>query len=207
MKNTMRVIQKFVFVFLLCVAPALKAGGEAGAESFLQNLGDRVLNIINAGNSGALSDDQVHDQVRAILEGNFALNAMGKFALGKYWRRANKVEKAEFQDLFRLTVVHNYTNRFETYTDERFEVTGSRREKDGSIIVTSEIVRPSGPPLRLDWRLYKRGGHYKVYDVLVDGISMSITLRSEYASVIQREGGHIAGLNRALRSKWSARAN
>ena len=66
-------------------------------------------------------------------------------------------------------------------------------------LVHSEIVDPSGkPPVRVDWRLLKPKDEFKIIDVVIEGVSMAITQRQEYASVIQRSGGKLEGLTNAL---------
>lgn len=197
-------MKKLVLLFGLFFISSSSYAQDKAAERYMQNLGDQVVEILG---SDSASSEATHERLRSLLESNFALTAMGKFALGKYWRGATPSEKSEFQNLFRLSVIDHYIHRFETHTNERFDVVGSRNEKDGAIVVSSDLMRPSGPPLRLDWRLYRTGGIFKVYDVLLDGISMSITQRSEYSSVIQKEGHGVNGLNKVMQAKWNARGH
>ena len=85
-------------------------------------------------------------------------------------------------------------------------MTGSRADQEGAI-VASEIIRPSGaPPVKVEWRLTDQHGTYKIRDVAVDGISMAVTQRSEFASVIQRNGGQVQGLIAMLRDKTAGPA-
>ena len=85
-------------------------------------------------------------------------------------------------------------------------MTGSRPDGDGAI-VSSQILRPAGSaPIKVDWRLTGRNGIYKISDVSVDGISMAVTQRSEFASVIQHNGGQLQGLIAMLREKTGGSA-
>lgn len=96
----------------------------------------------------------------------------------------------------------SYATRFKEYTSEKFEITGSRVEADGGVTVLSHIVRPRGEPISIDWKIFAdKTGQMRIYDVILEGISMSITLRSEYASVIQQGGGTLQALNNALEKK------
>jgi phospholipid transport system substrate-binding protein len=70
---------------------------------------------------------------------------------------------------------------------------GSRTDPGGAI-VSSEIIRPQGPPIKVEWRLTTRNGVYKITDVNVDGVSMALTQRATFAGLIQRNGGQLAGL-------------
>ena len=90
--------------------------------------------------------------------------------------------------------------RFAEYGGESLRVTGSRADPDG-VIVSSQIIRPQGLPIAVDWRLGLSDGHYKIIDVIVDGVSMALTQRSEFAAMIQRNGGQVAGLLAAMRAE------
>ena len=67
--------------------------------------------------------------------------------------------------------------------------------------MTTEIVRPNGPPVRVDWRVRKNGETLKVVDVIAEGISMLITQRDEFAAVIQNSGGKVDALIDRLRRR------
>jgi phospholipid transport system substrate-binding protein len=69
------------------------------------------------------------------------------------------------------------------------------------VIVSSEIISPSEAPVKVDWRLITDGGVFKISDVVIEGISMMVTQRSEFASVIQRHGGQVSGLLSLMREK------
>ena len=86
-------------------------------------------------------------------------------------------------------------------------MTGSRSGPEG-VIVTSEIIRPEGgSPIKVEWRLGTRGGLYKVSDVIIDGVSMELSERTEFASLIQRSGGQVQGLLAMMRDRATAPAS
>lgn len=188
---------KKLALFLALLLPLQAFANGNTAEQHMQKLGTEVIEILN---NDDLEKAEVQKRFESMLDENFALQSMGKFVLGKYWRRATAEEKEEFQKLFRKSILKTYSTKFETNTKATFEVTGSREESDGAIIITSKLNRPGAQPIKIDWRLYDKDGKYKIYDVLLEGVSMSITQRSEYAAVIQREGGKIGGLNKAIQS-------
>jgi phospholipid transport system substrate-binding protein len=121
--------------------------------------------------------------------------------LGRYWNVATEEQRAEFVKLFEEYIALAYSTRLAEYTGETLKVTGSRPDADGAV-VSSQILRPAGAaPVKVDWRLIGRNGAYKISDVSVDGISMAVTQRSEFASVIQHNGGQVQGLITMLREK------
>jgi phospholipid transport system substrate-binding protein len=91
---------------------------------------------------------------------------------------------------------------------QSFKVRGSRSDGDG-VIVSTDVASPgSATPLRIDWRLVTDGnGTYKINDVIVEGVSMTATQRSEFASVVQRNGGQVQSLISMMREKTASAAH
>jgi phospholipid transport system substrate-binding protein len=94
-----------------------------------------------------------------------------------------------------------YSDRFSLYGGETLKVAASRQDSTVDAIVSSQIVRPSGPPINVDWRVRNRNGDYKIIDVVVNGISMGVVQHDEFSSVIQRGGGNIDALLSELRRR------
>lgn len=79
-------------------------------------------------------------------------------------------------------------------------MTGSRPSPSGEV-VTSQIVRPRDPPIEVDWRLANQNGVYQIAVVIVGGVSIALTHRTEFGSMIQHSGGQLAGLLEAMRAQ------
>lgn len=194
------------FAILLVSALVLAAPRPAGAafpdgaDTFVRSLGDRAIQTLTQEN---LPRDQMEARFRDIFREAFHVQAIGRFVLGKYWRVATAEERDEFLKLFEELVVRSYAKRFKEYTGEQLQVNGARAETESQAIVTSEIVRPAAPPIKVEWRVGIPQGQndYRVYDVTIEGISMVVTQRAEFAAVIERRGGTVAGLIQALREK------
>ena len=188
----MRVLRYLSLLLLLAAPPAMAQD----AAAFVQTLGNKTLDIINKKPSPAERDKQF----RSILHEGFDMEALSRFVLAQHWRTATDAQKQEFVKLFEDYIVTAYGARFADYTGENFKVTGQRPEGE-STLVTSQIVRPQGgAPVRVDWRV----GKGKITDVVVEGISLIVTQRQEFSSVIQRNGGQLDGLLKLLREKTRA---
>jgi phospholipid transport system substrate-binding protein len=185
------------------LAPAIPAAAAADPAAVVSNLGSRALEVLgkNAPQSQRVA------RFRELLREDFDVPAISRFVLGRYWNVATEEQRAEFVKLFEEYIALAYSTRLAEYTGETFKVTGSRPDADGAI-VSSQIVRPAGAaPVKVDWRLTGRNGAYKISDVSVDGISMAVTQRSEFASVIQHNGGQVQGLITMLREKTGGSAS
>jgi phospholipid transport system substrate-binding protein len=179
------------------LAPAIPAAAAADPAAMISTLGSRALQVLGKGATQA----QRTERFRELLREDFDVPGIARFVLGRYWNTATEEQRAEYVKLFEDYIAMAYATRLAEYTGETFKVTGSRPDADGAI-VSSQIVRPGGAaPVKVDWRLTGRNGVYKISDVSVDGISMAVTQRSEFASVIQHNGGQVQGLITMLREK------
>ncbi len=145
-----------------------------------------------------ISDKQRSKRMRALLNKYFDLTAIGRFALGKTWRKASKTERKQYLELFKTMVVDTYAERFKEYSGEEFVVTGSQTLNKRDSIVHSFIKPKDGPKLAIDWRVRNKDDNYRIIDVIIEDVSMGVTQRSEFAAVIQQGGGDIGFLLASL---------
>jgi phospholipid transport system substrate-binding protein len=185
------------------LTPGLPAAAAADPAAMISNLGSRALEVLG---KDATPSQRV-TRFRELLREDFDVPGIARFVLGRYWNTATEAQRTEFTKLFGEYVAVAYATRLGQYSGETFKVTGSRPDGDGAI-VSSQIIRTGGaPPVKVDWRLTGRSGVYKISDVSVDGISMAVTERSEFASVIQHHGGQVQGLLTMLREKTTGGAS
>jgi len=186
-----------LFLVVGAFIPAVPTMAAADPSALISNLGSRALEVLG---KNAPQSQRV-ERFRQLLREDFDVPGIARFVLGRYWNVATEEQRTEFVRLFEDYVALAYSTRLAEYTGETFKVTGSRPDADGAI-VSSQIIRPAGAaPVKVDWRLTGRNGVYKISDVSVDGISMAVTQRSEFAAVIQHNGGQVQSLITMLRDK------
>ena len=120
--------------------------------------------------------------------------------MGVYWRRASDTQRKEYVSLFEKFVVKSYAARFAEYTGTEFKVGKTKEIRGGDKLVASEIELPDGRIVPVHWRIRLKNTK-KIVDVLVEGVSMAITQRDEFASIINQSGGSLDGLIIALRER------
>ena len=168
-----------------------------GAEQFITSLADDAISSLTG---KTLTEKERQQKFRKLLNSYFDINGIGKWALGRYWRKTSESERLEYLDLFENLIINTYANRFSQYTKEKLTVKGSSR-RGKFALVKSQINGGKEKPIRIEWRVIFPDGNYKVFDIIVEGVSMLRTQRSEFSSVIRRNGGKISGLLVALRKK------
>ncbi|MFI4987705.1 MAG: phospholipid-binding protein MlaC [Alphaproteobacteria bacterium] len=190
-----------LLAFLGAAAPAALADGPATspveAGKFIQDLGDRAVALFSSYTPAEAAKSQ--EELRAILQKGFDLELIGRFVLGSTWRSATPEQKEEYRRLFDAWVINTYARRIGAYKGESFKVIGAQPLAETDAVVETEIDRADGPPLKAGWRVRGVQGNLKIIDVMVEGVSMALTQRQEFSSVIQREG--LDGLIRGLRAR------
>jgi phospholipid transport system substrate-binding protein len=125
------------------------------------------------------------DQLRQILFARFDFNEMAKRSLAAEWRKRTASEQSEFVHLFTELLERTYTATIESYTDEKIIYLGEKL--DGTYAdVNSKILTNKGEDLSINYKAQLLGGEWKVYDVVVENISMVNNFRSQFSRVIAK---------------------
>ncbi|HEX4504136.1 MAG TPA: ABC transporter substrate-binding protein [Alphaproteobacteria bacterium] len=183
------------------LAPVPAAAQEKAADpgQFVQQLGDKAI--------AQLAGQQVPEQeerarFKKLLTDYFDTGAIGKFTVGRaYWGTATPEQQKEFLSLYETQVTNAYAKRFQDYSGEQFKVTNQQKDSEADTLVSSIITRPAGAPVNVQWRIRGEGGTFKVADVMIEGISMAVTDKQQFAAVIQRGGGTIQALIDAMKTQ------
>ncbi len=185
-------------IFLVLSSPA----SAATAADFIRQNSDRVFSSLSESN---LSNDEYLDRFRHILLETFDIPYITRFVLGRYWRLASAQEKEEFAPLFEAFLIRLYASWFRDLSNRKLRVLRSVTVSSDNTLVLSEIEIPDKPPVKVDWRVRQDQTGFRITDVVVEGLSMGITQRDEFAAVIRRGGGKVGVLISALRKKVNPR--
>jgi phospholipid transport system substrate-binding protein len=182
-------------LLILASNGALAAG--KNADEFIRTVGQEAIESLTG---KEMSDVQRQKGFRSILNRTFEVPLIAKFTLGRYWRRASKVQQKEYVQLFEDFIVLAYTARFKDYSGEAFTVGKVREIDERDALVQSLLILKDGRKIVVYWRVRGKS-EPKIIDVIVEGISMAITQRDEFSAIINQNGGKIDGLLTALRKK------
>ena len=155
-----------------------------GAAEFLRKVGDETIVLLKDRSRPKIEKEA---ELRQILNKSIDMKTIGRFALGKTWREIDDQQKARYLKLFRDYVLYSYSKRLLSYEGETFNVVKSRPIRRDALVYTL-INQASGEPLETYWRVRRQNNAYYVIDVIVEGISMAVTQRSEFRTVIRQRG-------------------
>jgi len=189
--------------YLLLVALFLACGSafaqEDSPDALIKKVTDDVLNIvrqdkdIQAGNT-----KKAVELIEAKVLPNFNFQRMTALAVGKDWNKASAEQKKRLSDEFRTLLVRTYSNALTSYKDQSLRYKPGRNA-DGEALVRTEVVQPGGKPIQMDYALEKQADGWKVYDVIVAGVSLVTNYRDTFGQEVRANG--IDGLIQMLAAK------
>lgn len=181
------------FVSLLFCSTQVLA--ETGPVEILQTMTDRLQEVVKE--NPAILDDNVglHAIVNELVVPNVDFQIMSRWVLGKHWRTATPEQRETFVASFKEVLIKTYLSSLGNSGDSsnyqgqviRY-LPLDNADNERKVIVRSEVEQPNAQPIDVHFRMYKKENGWKIYDVIVEGISMVATNRSSYSAVIRKEG-------------------
>lgn len=120
---------------------------------------------------------------------NFDFDRVCRMVLGKNWKTATPDQQAGFQKEFRSLLLRTYASALGKYRDQVIEYKPLRAEPGASnVSVKTQIVQPGGQPIAVDYSLVKADSGWKVYDIVIEGVSLVTNYRSQFSNEIRQNG-------------------
>jgi len=192
--------------------PNIPDAAPADPSTFINDLDAQLQRLVRN-----TSPEQRFRGFQQLFRTDFDVPGIARFVLGPYWRLASPLQQQEFLTLFENYILQTFSGRLSQYAEsgDAPRVTGSRLDPEGAVVSSQiNIANGGGPragghaptalPIKVDWRLTAQNGSYKIRDVIVDGISMAVTQRSEFTSAIERNGRQLQALLATLRQQTPA---
>lgn len=176
-----------ILALMLVVAmpvPALADSADA-ARSMIDDVGKKTLEVINNGGGKA----QKQAALEKLLSSSVDIPWVGRFVMGRYWREATPEQRTRYLREYNSFLLSNYAGRFAEYTGASYKITGARAEEGGKYAVNMELMTPDKQIVMVNYRLHKsKDGKLQIFDVIVEGVSLITTQRSEFASILGNQG-------------------
>jgi phospholipid transport system substrate-binding protein len=167
------------------------------AQQLIESVGVEVLAVLR---DPALDNQQKFARLVALLDGPIDLEIIARLILGRHWRSASEAQQAEYLQLFRAFALDNLASRLHVYDGQDFEIVGAQAVNERDAVVATRVTGGGRQPLKVDWRVRERDdGDLVAIDVIVEGVSLIVTQRSEFSAVIERRG--MDGLLAELRQR------
>lgn len=177
-------IAALLFLFYL---PTLAA--VSPPEKVIIDTSERMLEIIHKeGDALRENREKVYKVIDEVINPHIDFKRMSRWVLGKYWRKATGAQKTRFVKEFRFLLMRTYATAITEYSGEKIEYLPARfKTGDTDISVRTKLRQPGNPnPISVNYSLYKVNGGWKVYDIVIEGVSLIANYRSSFATQIKR---------------------
>lgn len=177
-----RLLAAVAFSCSLIVATPVNA---SEAESYVQTIADKLEPLLQ---NGQVTPQSVDAFLKANIVEELDMNRIAKYVLRNHWTEISSDDQKKFKSIFRLFIVENFKRQLVKYSNAEIRIVRSVEHKPEGVSVITRVRVPSKSPLNMNWRLFKENDGLKIFDVSVQGISKLSATRSEYKSVLEKQG-------------------
>ena len=172
----------------LLVLSTVQGGWAATAQEQLKGAIERVVSTLDSpAMKGEGKAAERRAAVRQIANEIFDFGEIARRSLGRYWQPLSDAQRTEFVGLFGDLLERSYISKIELYGGEKIVYSGERMDGDLAIVST-KIITKNGTEVPIDYRLFRRGDRWMVYDVNIEGISLVSNYRTQFNKIIQSNG-------------------
>jgi phospholipid transport system substrate-binding protein len=169
-----------------CVFVMPAVANEKQAEQFAIELAQSAVTILEDGN---LSDAGKQNALEGLFSKSIDFDWVARFVLGKHWRTAEDAQRKAYATSYKQFIVANFTQRLGEYSGQNYVVKHVRADGEpGEYLLTMELKNSNETAVFLDYRLRKQGPTFKIFDIIIEGVSLITTQRTEFNSVVDRKG-------------------
>jgi phospholipid transport system substrate-binding protein len=164
------------------------------ATAFVTGLTQELLALVTSGQP----DARVYSGFESILARYADMPAVAASVLGPPWRGASAAQRQAFVAAFQHYLARRYGKQFRDYRSAKFQVTGARDGGKAGILVATKVLRPGQDAIAVDWQVSDRSGQTKVVNLIIEGVSMLATERSQIGAMLDAQKGNLDRLTAQL---------
>jgi phospholipid transport system substrate-binding protein len=191
-------MKRFLLSLVMAFVP-LAASAQEAPDALVKRVSDELLQLVRTDKDLASGNQRkVVEVAEAKVLPHFDFERMTRLAVGRSWQQASEAQKQSLVKEFRTMLVRTYSSSLSAYRNQTIEVKPTKMAaQDKDVTVRTAVIQPGGPPIPIDYAMEKApDGSWKVYDVIVDGVSLVTTYRSSFNEQVQKGG--IDGLVKTL---------
>lgn len=174
----------------LCVLAGTAQAQTTDPETLVKQTTEQVLRTLEQNQARIKEDPQVvFGLVQDIVLPHFDFELMSRLVLARHWRTATPEQQRQFVDAFRQLLIRTYGTSLSQYSGQQVDFLPSPADPDPKrATVRTQVRQPDGPPIPITYQLRQTGDTWKVFDVVIEGLSLVQNYRTSFASEIQQRG-------------------
>ncbi len=185
--RTLKVSMLFGILILICA----HCWAESGPVQMLKGVTNQVMNELKA-NKAKLQNDsnELYNLVNRFILPHADFAEMGRWVVGRNaWQKADAASQQKFVEEFKKLVVRSYAGALLAYTDQEVVFLPSRDPGNRERVQVATLIKDGDQkPLHVDYRVLKAGNEWKVYDIIIEGVSLMQGYRAQFANEVQQGG-------------------
>ncbi|MEN2995216.1 MAG: ABC transporter substrate-binding protein [Thermodesulfovibrio sp.] len=179
-------MKKFVLILSILIFTVSFSFAIVSPKEQIKRTVDKVISILKDPKyKGKEKTQQRRMALKAEIGKVFDFEEMSKRSLGVYWKERTSQEKKEFIELYKDLLERSYIEKIESYTDEEIVYADEKIENNRYAEVKTRIITKERKEIPIDYRLYFTGNEWKVYDVVIEGVSLVSNYRSQFTKIIR----------------------
>lgn len=202
MRHPAKALLQLVFAFLgLLALGSVRAQEFTAPDVLVKAVTEEVVGLITKDKelkSGGRA--KLIQLIEAKVLPHFNFGAMTALAMGQGWSKANQEQKKRLTEEFKTLLVRTYASALSAYSEQKMDFRPLRaKPTDTEVTVNVRVLQPGTQPVAIDYSMEKTAAGWKVYDVMVGGVSLVANYRTEFSNVVREAG--IDGLIKNLQTK------
>lgn len=170
---------------VLLFAEGSRAAEGPGPLDLIQSGTDKALEILHSKGNGGPTLRERRAEILTIVDKYFNFHEMARRALGRPWKDQTTAKQQEFVSLFKQLLFNTYVDRVQSYTTSDEKVAYDSQKVDGDYAtVKTRILGYKSGEVNVDYRLRREEGAWKVYDVVVEGVSFVENYRNQFSAIL-----------------------
>lgn len=174
-----------LIIGILFFSTASRAGAGDPSDEMRATIENVLATLKDPSLKGAHKQEERRKKLKTVVYPRFDFAEMGKRSLGSHWQKRSAQEQKQFIELFSELVEASYIDAIDSYDGEKV-VVGNERQDDGFAEVSTKILTKKGEAFAVDYRLRQTDSAWKVYDVVLENVSLVNNYRSQFNRVIAK---------------------
>lgn len=194
-------------IFMYCLFALLLKADEAAClnspAEYMQSAVEEIMAILKTDQLELVENSQYKRKlILTVVRHHFDFKEMSKLTMGKYWKDLSDADKGHFVEIFSRLIENSYIDKIEAYSDEKIIFLKESVRENKSLVPT--LIKHNNLDIPISYKLYKTQDRWRVYDVVIEGVSLVQNYRSQFNSIIMKE--KYAGLVKRIDEKLEKNA-
>lgn len=174
-----------LFVFSITSYHQNALASPTDAQHFIEKISSSALSIITSNENISKKEQKLTN----LFINSVDTKWIARFAMGKYWNESTEVQRNKYTEIYRKFILRGYIPKFKEYNNQKIKIIKAYTTDDNEYTVETKIIDKDGTTINIDYKIKKHeNGAYMIFDVIAEGVSLITTQRSDFASVLSRDG-------------------